>query len=177
MRTVYGVVTSLILMTAVAVQSIGGVAAQSIGNAAEVEILAMDQKVADAVVAGDVAYVESILAPDFSMVHGDQWTRGGDPLLSDDKQSFLRRVANKSYAVIQFDSVRAEMHGDVAITYGRYVASTRARAGTDRAWFYVWYERVFAERDGRWMYLSHRTVCGPIFGPSRESLSDRRSNN
>ena len=172
MRTVYGVVTSLILMTAVAVQSIGVVVAQSIGKAAEAEILAMDQKVADAVVAGDVAYVESILAPDFSMVHGEQWTRGGKPSLIDDKQSFLRRVANKHYAAIHFDSVQAEMHGDVAITYGRYFASARASGGTDRAWFYEWYERVYAECDGRWMYLSHRTVHGPIFGPSRESLSD-----
>ena len=131
------------------------------------------QKIADAVVASDVAYVDSVLSPDFVMVHGDQWTVGGEPLLIDDKQSFLRRVANQYYATIQFDSVRAEMHGDVAITYGRYVASIRANAGTDRAWFYVWYERVFAERDGRWMYLSHRTVHGPIFGPSRESLSGR----
>ena len=49
MRTVYGVVTGLILMTAVAAH------AQSSGRAAEAEILAMDQKVADAVVAGDVA--------------------------------------------------------------------------------------------------------------------------
>ena len=37
---------------------------------------------------------------------------GGEPLLIDDKQSFLRRVANKYYLTIQFDSVRAEMHGD-----------------------------------------------------------------
>ena len=172
MRTVYRVVTSLIL-TAVAVQSIGAAPVQSIGSAAEAEVLALDQKVADAVVAGDVAYVDSVLSPDFVFVHGDQWTVGGEPLLIDDKQSLLRRVANKSYTVIQFDSVRAEMHGDVAITYGRYVASLRANAGTDRAWFYVWYERVYAEREGRWMFLSHRTVHGPIFGPSRESLSER----
>ena len=176
MRTVYGVVTSLML-TAVAVQSIGAAPVQSIGSAAEAEVLAMDQKVADAVLAGDVAYVDSVLSPDFVMVHGDQWTVGGEPLLTDDKQSFLRRVANKYYTAIQFDSVRAEMHGDVAITYGRYVASIRANAGTDRAWFRVWYERVYAVRDGRWMYLSHRTVHGPIFGPTRESLSDRRSSN
>ena len=172
MRTVCGVVTSLIL-TAVAVQSIGAAPIQSIGSATEAEILLIDQKIADAVVAGDVAYVDSVLSPDFVMVHGDQWTVGGEPLLIDDKQSFLRRVANQYYATIQFDSVRAEIHGNVAITYGRYVAAIRANAGTDRAWFYVWYERVCAERDGRWMYLSHRTVHGPIFGPSRESLSGR----
>ncbi len=171
MRTAYGIVTSLILMTAVAVRPTGADAAQSIGTADEAEILALDQTVADAVVAGDVAYVDGVLAPDFRMVHGDGWTIGGEPSLIDDRESFLRRVANKSYTAILFDSVRAEMHGDVAITYGHYVASTRANAGTDRAWFSVWYERVYAKRDGRWTYLSHRTVHGPVFGPSRESLS------
>ena len=158
---------------AVGTQSIAAAPVQSIGSAAEAEILAIDQKVADAVVAGDVAYVDGVLSPDFVMVHGDQWTVGGEPLLIDDKQSFLRRVANKSYAAIHSDSVPAEMPGDVAITHGRYVASLRASAGTDRAWFYVWYERVYAERDGRWMFLSHRTVHGPVFGPTRESLSGR----
>jgi len=30
--------------------------------------------------------------------------------------------------------------------------------------FTVWFERVYARRDGRWQYLSHRTVHGPTYG-------------
>jgi ketosteroid isomerase-like protein len=101
----------------------------------EAEVLALDQKFGDAAAAGDVAAVERMLAPDFSMVHGDQWTTGGKPFLTDDKKTFLERVANRQYGVIEFGPVKAEMHGDVAITYGRYVATLRANAGTDRAWF------------------------------------------
>jgi hypothetical protein len=34
----------------------------------------------------------------------------------------------------------------------------------DRGAFIVWFERVYARRDGRWQYLSHRTVHGPTYG-------------
>lgn len=139
----------------------------------ELEVLELDQRIADAVVRGDTAYVDSMTSADFVMVHGDGWTRGGQPLLTDTKQSMLGRVTSKYYDVIDFDSVRAEMHGDVAITYGRYIAHTTGGRDPDRAWFSVWFERVYAQRDGRWSYLSHRTVHGPTFGRDRESVRDK----
>jgi len=71
------------------------------------------------------------------------------------------------------DSVKAEMHGDVAITYGRYLAHTTTGDDPGRRWFSVWFERVYAKRDGRWIYLSHRTVHGPTFGADRKSVSDK----
>lgn len=58
---------------------------------------------------------------DFVMVHGDGWTNGGKPLATDTKETMLQRVKSKYYDVIDFDSVKAEMHGDIAITYGRYI--------------------------------------------------------
>jgi len=64
------------------------------------------------------------------------------------------------------------MHGDIAITYGHYVAQNRT-GNPDRMWFSVWFERVYAKHDGHWQYLSHRTVHGPTHGPDRESLSDK----
>jgi len=57
------------------------------------EVLALEKRIEDAVVRGDVAYVDSVLARDFSFVHGDAWTTGGKPLASDDKAAFLKRVA------------------------------------------------------------------------------------
>ncbi len=136
------------------------------------EVLQLDQKIADAVVAGDRAYVDSVTPADFVMVHGDGWANGGRPLLTDTKQSMLRRVEQKSYAVLAFDSVMAEMHDDVAITYGRYLGNTPASA-VDRSWFSVWFERVYAKRDGKWIYLSHRTVHGPTYGADRKAVSDK----
>ena len=145
----------------IAVFVAGGVALASSPD--EAEVLALDQKIADAVVRGDTAYVYSVTPDDFVMVHGDGWTNGGKPLLTDSKASLLGRVTAKYYDVIAFDSVKAEMHGDIAITYGRYVAHTSGGDDPSKRWFAVWFERVYAKRNGRWQYLSHRTVDGPHF--------------
>ena len=146
------------------------------------EVLRLDQKIADAVIRGDTAYVASVTAADFVMVHGDGWTNGGEPLLTDTKESMLQRVTSKYYDVIDFDSVKAEMHGDIAITYGRYIAHTTGATQSqpvdrivapDKRWFSVWFERVYEKRDGKWIYLSHRTVHGPTFGADRQSVRDK----
>ena len=103
---------------------------------------------------------------------GDGWTTGGKPLLVDDRESFLKRVRNKQYIVRDLDSVDVEMHGDIAITYGRYVAQNRT-GNPGQSWFAVWFERVYAKRNGHWLYVSHRTVHGPTYGPDRQAVSDK----
>ena len=140
--------------------------ARGSGDAADV--LALEQKIEAAVVRGDVAFVSSVLSDDFHFVHGDGWTTGGKPLMEDDKAAFLKRVTDKEYAVHDLDSVRIEMHGDVAITYGRYVSlfMPKNRAGTPGQLNSIWFERVYAKRDGRWLFLSHRTVHGPTASPA-----------
>jgi hypothetical protein len=138
----------------------------------EAEVLALDQRIADAVVRGDTSYVADATSNDFVMVHGDGWTHGGQPLSIDAKDNMLSRVTSKYYDVLDFDSVHAEMHGDIAITYGRYVAH-RTVGDPHQAWFAVWFERVYAKRNGRWMYLSHRTVHGPTYGADRRSVRDK----
>src|SRR5215831_16931990 len=91
-------------------------------SAAAKEVLTLERKIEEAVVRGDIAFVESVLASDFSFVHGDAWTTGGKPLASDDKAAFLKRVASKEYLVHDLDGVKVEVHGDLVITYGRYVS-------------------------------------------------------
>jgi len=155
----------------IAVFVAGGLALASSPD--EAEVLALDQKIADAVVRGDTAYVYSVTPDDFVMVHGDGWTNGGKPLLTDSKASLLGRVTAKYYDVIAFDSVKAEMHGDIAITYGRYVAHTSGGDDPSKRWFAVWFERVYAKRNGKWIYLSHRTVHGPTYGADRAAVQDK----
>lgn len=139
----------------------------------EEQVLGLDQWFGDVVVAGDAETADEFLSPDFSMTHGDQWTYGEKPSLVDTKETFLPRVASKAYLCIQFDNVKTEMHGDVAITYGRYLASQAANVGTPRAYFSVWYERVYEKHGNKWVYLSHRTVKGPHFGATvAEALAD-----
>jgi len=143
-------------------------------SADEDVVLRLDQKIANAVVAGDVEYVRSMTTSDFSMVHGDLWTRGGRANLRDTQESMLGRVASRAYSVLDFDHMRAEMHGDVAMTYGRYLAKSNGpRVAPERAWFSVWFERVYQKQNGRWLYLSHRTTHGPTYGPDRDAVSTK----
>ncbi|HEY7173029.1 MAG TPA: nuclear transport factor 2 family protein [Vicinamibacterales bacterium] len=131
-------------------------------DAAAAEVLAFERDMEAAVVRGDVAYLSRILASDFTFTHGDGWTTGGAPIRVDTRASWLEAVGKQPYLSRDLDSVKVEMHGDIAITYGRYVAKNRsAAAGRDR--FTVWFERVYARRKGQWQYVSHRTVHGPTY--------------
>ena len=126
------------------------------------EVLAFERDVEAAIVRGDVAFMDRACAPTFSFTHGDGWTTGGAPLRVDDRAQWMAVVKSAPYASRELDSVRVEMHGDVAVTYGRYVA--RMKGGDPgRQQFDLWFERVYAKRNGRWRYLSHRTVDGPHF--------------
>jgi hypothetical protein len=137
-------------------------------NAAASEVLALEKKIEDAVVRGDVPFLDGVLASDFSFVHGDAWTTGGKPLAADDKAAFLKRAANKEYLVHDLDGVKAEVHGDIVVTYGRYVSlfMPQGKSAAPGKLNSIWFERVYAKRNGRWMYLSHRTVHGPTVSPA-----------
>jgi hypothetical protein len=175
MKATAGFIGFTVMMTAFSLWSGSGpkAYAPSEHSADEAGVLKLDQRIADAVVRGDSAFVDGVTPADFVMVHGDGWTNGGKPLLTDTKPSMLKRVTGKYYDVIQFDSVKAEMHGDVAITYGRYIAHTSAGDDPSKRWFAVWFERVYAKRNGQWIYLSHRTVHGPTYGADRTSVQDK----
>src|SRR5215471_5711540 len=75
-------------------------------DTAAAEVLAFERAMEAAVVRGDVAYVDRVSAPDLSFTHGDGWTRGGKPLLVDDRAAFLKRVENRQYNVRDLDSVK-----------------------------------------------------------------------
>jgi len=132
-------------------------------SAAAAEVLAFEREMEAAVVRGDVAWLDRAIPADFSFTHGDGWTTGGKPIRVDDRASWLTSIAGRPYLSRDLDSVQVEMHGDVAITYGRYVARNRTGA-PDRQQFDVWFERVYVKRNGQWQYLSHRTVHGPTYG-------------
>jgi ketosteroid isomerase-like protein len=127
------------------------------------EVIAFEKQMESAVVRGDVAFLDKICPPDFSFTHGDGWTTGGAPLRVENRAQWLASVGKAPYLYRELDSVQVELHGDVAITYGRYRA--RFKPGNpDPREFVVWFERVYARHNGGWQFLSHRTVHGPIYG-------------
>jgi len=137
-----------------------GVPAPSPADAAKIkEVMAFEKACDDAAVRGDVAFIERALSSDFIMTHGDAWTTGGAPINVDTKETWLKAVERKPYAYRKLDSVQVELHGDVAITIGRY---RMASSATPPVYSFVWFERLYAKRNGEWQFLSHRTVNGPV---------------
>ena len=125
------------------------------------EVLALEKRMEEAVLHADVAFLDDILAEDFTYTHGDGWTTGGEILGVDTRAEWLASLAGR-YSMREVDSQQVEIHGDVAITMGRL----RARSGgavAEQRGFSFWYVRVYAQRDGEWKYLSHRTVHGPVY--------------
>jgi hypothetical protein len=123
------------------------------------EVLAFEKEMEVAVVKGDVKYLATIIPADFRFTHGDGWTSGGEPIRVDTKETWLASVAKQPYLTRDLGPVAVELHGDIAITYGRYKMHQKSSPGPETS---VWFERVYAKQNGRWMYLSHRTVHGPL---------------
>jgi hypothetical protein len=137
-------------------------AATNEAGAVAAEVLNFERDIEVAVVRGDVRFVDAASAPTFTFTHGDGWTTGGAPLRVDSRADWLAAVAKSPYESRVLDSVKTEVHGDVVITYGRYVGRFK-NAAPGRRQFTVWYQRVYAKRGGKWQYLSHRTVDGPVY--------------
>ncbi len=138
--------------------------APSASDAATIaEVLAFEKAMEAAVVRGDVKALDRMLAPDFIFTHGDGWTSGGAPLKVDTKASWLAYVAKQPppYLYRALDHVQVELHGDVAITVGRYLYLPQS-PNPQPGHLYVWFERVYQKQNGQWTHLSHKTVKGPV---------------
>jgi hypothetical protein len=134
-------------------------------TAAGAEVLAFEKQMEAAVVRGDVKFLDRALSPDFLFTHGDGWVEGGAPLRVDTKTTWLEYVARQPspYIYRELDHVQVELHGDIALTIGRYLYLPRP--GTPKPTtnhLYVWFERVYQKQNGEWKHLSHRTTKGPV---------------
>ncbi len=125
------------------------------------EVLALEREIEAAVLRADVAFLDRVCASDFTYTHGDGWTTGGAVRGVDPRAEWLASLPGR-YSRREVDSQQVEMHGDVAITMGRVRARSGGADAAQRA-FSFWYVRVYAQRDGQWRYLSHRTVHGPVY--------------
>lgn len=140
-----------------------GTPAQSAAEKATVaDVLAFEKATEAAVVRGDTTALERALAPTFMFTHGDGWVDGGEPLKVDTKASWIEWVKRQPapYIYRELDHVQVELHGDVAITLGRYFYLPQSSGQASH--MHVWFERLYAKRSGQWQMLSHRTVKGPV---------------
>jgi hypothetical protein len=140
----------------------GTPAPDSAESAAIAEVIAFEKATEAAVVRGDTAFLEKALAPTFLFTHGDGWVDGGAPLKVDTKASWIEYVKRQPspYIYRELDHVQVELHGDIAITLGRYFYLPQSNGQANH--MHVWFERLYAKRNGQWQMLSHRTVKGPV---------------
>ena len=143
-----------------------GVPAPNAADAATIaEVMAFEKEMEAAVVRGDVKFLDRALTSDFIFTHGDGWTTGGAPLKVDTKASWLAYVVKQPppYLYRELDHVQVELHGNVALTIGRYLyLPNSGNPQSAKEHLYVWFERVYIKQNGEWKHASHRTVKGPV---------------
>jgi ketosteroid isomerase-like protein len=124
-------------------------------------IAALEQRIENAVVAREIAFLDSAYTSDFRFKHST-----GD---LDTRAQWIASVQRSRFASRQVDSLDVEVHGDIAFTTGRLHVR---RSPADPAWakdvrwreYTVRYARVYVRRAGRWHLLTHHST-GESFGP------------
>jgi len=111
------------------------------------KLLVLNQQIDNSVVQKDTALLKTLYADDFVFSHGS-----GN---IDNKASWLKSVARGGFTSRQHDSVKVELHPDLAILRGKLTVQKKSAAKTDN--YFLKYVRVFGRRDGKWKMVSHFT--------------------
>lgn len=128
----------------------GSLSAVEPPRAAEQEVRTVDMRRFDAMVSGDVAALDGVMAADASYVNSDGRV--------DDKQSILYGVRNKTttYTAIVPTEQRVRVTGNIAIVRG--VAAIRGLEGKDAMDLTVRYMAAYERRGGRWQMTSGQST-------------------
>jgi len=111
------------------------------------DLRVMDERIEDAVVRADLKFLESVYARDFRFTHGTGNVQSRD--------EWLKSVARRGFLSRKVSLVEVELHGDVAVTFGRLDVIKSGEGGEKYSLKYV---RVYERRNGPWEMLMHRTV-------------------
>ncbi len=119
------------------------------------ELLTFDRQWQEAVVAGDVKFIEERTADDFVFTHG-----GGT--MVDTKVDWVRRAKQVPQRQNQrkASNQTVEIHGDIAMVFGRLDVRAITKTDSPPVCYALEYVHLYARREGQWMFLSHRTTQG-----------------
>ena len=104
---------------------------------------------ANAVVEMDFDVLEEIYADDFIFTHGT-----GE--VHDKTRWFDALSSGRDYLSREHEMIEIELHDDLGIVYG--VLLVHAKINGIEGQFRARYVRVYKQREGRWLLVSHRTV-------------------
>lgn len=140
-----------VLLVAVAVDANG----QKVSD--KDELLNLDQQWQEAVVAGDVKFIQKRTADDFVFTHG-----GGT--MVDNKADWVSRTKQVPQRQLQrkASNQTAEIHGDIALVFGRLDVRAITKTDSPPVCYALEYVHLYARQKGQWMFLSHRTTQGVV---------------
>jgi uncharacterized protein (TIGR02246 family) len=122
---------------------------------AEVEIRAMERQWNEARVKADIATLDRILAPDWTVTHGDGTINTKAEYLAD-----LKSGARKFFAEVKEDQIDVRVYGDTAVASGTSDSKVEYRGQPSGG--PLRFTRVYVKRDGRWlMIVTHATRRQP----------------
>lgn len=116
------------------------------------EIDQLNQSIDNAVVKKDIAFLKKHYSDDYVFTHFTG--------LIDSKESWIRNIESMGDARFtkrQHDSTTVELHGDVAIIFGK-LSVERESKEKKLSNYALWYVRVYALRNKVWQMVSHRST-------------------
>jgi uncharacterized protein (TIGR02246 family) len=146
-----------ILVTMLVVAAIAAAPANAAPPAggAESEIRALEKQWNDARVKADVASLDRMLAPDWTVTHGDGTMNTKAEYLAD-----LKSGARRFFADVREDDVAVRFYGDTAVASGTSDSKVEYRGRPSGG--PLRFTRVYVKRDGRWlMIVTHATRRQP----------------
>lgn len=121
------------------------------------ELLTLDRQWQEAVVAGDLKFIEKRTADDFVFTHG-----GGT--MVDTKADWVRRTKQVPQRQLQrkASNQTVEIHGNIALVFGRLDVRAITKTDAPPVCYALEYVHLYARQKGQWMFLSHRTTQGVV---------------
>ena len=149
---------TLLLVATISIASVGQTSAQSAGSDGTVEgqIRKLEQQDAQAVLAGDLAAMESTWADEFTVNSSNRITRGKADVLK------LIRAGNiGTYAMFVREVESVTVHHDVAVAMGMETVKRTSTAAPSDDVVRRRYMNVWTRRAGKWLLTARHAnvVC------------------
>jgi ketosteroid isomerase-like protein len=110
------------------------------------EVRELEDRIAAAVVARDVGFVERVWAEEFVYTGVRGEVKKKADILAEIKAGEL------VFDVLKFDDVRVQVYGDAAVATGRATTKGRSPQGVISGEFR--YTRVYVKREGKWQLVA-----------------------